>query len=112
VSTITIPRDDVTSEEIVEALRSGLDPRYDVQPGMRMPRSPLLGSPRPDEPEVILVAASPMVQTQVRIIHRSGHTDRRVTPGGVLGDLLMNTLGIARKVRKILANASELRAAT
>ena len=74
-----------------------------------MPRSPLFGSPRPDRPELILVSSGPMVRAQVRIIHRSGKTDIRVTPGGLLGDLVMNTLGIAPKVRQALLDAPSLR---
>jgi hypothetical protein len=110
MSTITIPTAEITSEQVVEALRAGLDPRYEVQPGMRMPRSPLFGRPRPDKPELILVAAGPMVRAQVTIIRRSGHADIRVIPGGVLGDLLMNTFGIARKVRQALLDAPGLHA--
>lgn len=109
MSTITVPREDVTNEEVTDALRNGLDPRYEVAPGVRMPRSPLFGSPRPDKPELILVSSGPMVRAQVRIIRRSGHTDIRVTPGGILGDLLVNTLGIAPKVRRALRDASSLR---
>jgi hypothetical protein len=62
VSTITVRRADVTSEEVTEALRSGLEPRYEAQPGMRMPRTPLVGSPRPDRPELILVSSGRMVR--------------------------------------------------
>jgi hypothetical protein len=108
MSTITVPREDVTSQEVADALRSGLGPRYEVQPGMRMPRSPL-GSPRPDRPELILVSSSPMVRAQVKLIHRPGQTDIRVTPGGVLGDLLMNAFGIAPTVRRALRDAPGLR---
>jgi hypothetical protein len=50
-----------------------------------------------------------MVRAQVRIIRRSGKTDVRVTPGGLLGDLVMNTLGIAPKVRQALRDAPSLR---
>jgi hypothetical protein len=109
MSTITVPRKDVTSDEVTDALRTGLGLGYEVQAGMRMPRSPLFGSPQPDRPELILVSSSPMVRAQVRIIHRPGQTDIRVTPGGVLGDLLMNTLGIAPKVRRVLRDAPGLR---
>ena len=109
MSTITVPREDVTSAEVTDALRNGLDPRYEVASGMRMPRSPLFGSPRRDRPELILVSSGPMVRAQVRIIHRSGKTDIRVTPGGLLGDLVMNTLGIAPKVRQALLDAPSLR---
>jgi hypothetical protein len=55
-----------------------------------------------------MVAAGPMVRAQVRIIHRAGRTDLRITPGGVLGDLLMNTFGITREVRQTLLNAPSL----
>ncbi len=108
MSTITVSREDVTSEEVTDALRTGLDPRYEVQPGMRMPRTPLFGAPRPDQPELILVSSGSMVRAQVRIIRRPGQTDIRVTPGGVLGDLLLNTLGIAPKVRRVLRDAPGL----
>ncbi len=107
MSTVTVPRN-VTSQEVVEALRDGLDPRYEVLAGMKMPRSPVFGRPRLSEPELILVTASPMVRAQVRITPRAGRTDLQITPGGVLGDLLMNTLGIAREVRKALLNAPSL----
>jgi hypothetical protein len=106
MSTVTIPGN-VTSQEVVEALRNGLDARYEVLPGMHMPRSPL-AEPRPGQPELILVTANPMVRAQVRIIPRDGRTDLRITPGGVLGDLLMNTLGVARDVRQTLLDAPGL----
>jgi hypothetical protein len=38
-----------------------------------------------------------MVRAQVTVIRRADHTDIRITPGGVAGDLLMNTLGIAAR---------------
>jgi hypothetical protein len=104
MSTVTVPKD-VTSQEVVEALRSNLDPRYEVLPGMRMRRSPLFGGPQPAEPELIVVTGGPMVQAQVRIMPRAGRTDLQITPGGILGDLLMNTVGIAREVRQALLNA-------
>jgi hypothetical protein len=105
MSTITVRRHDVTTEEVTDALRAGLDPGYDVVPGMRMPRVPLLGTPRPDRPELILVSSSAMASAQVRIIRHSGQTDIRVTPGG----LLINTVGIAAKVRRVLRDAGDLR---
>ena len=82
-----------------------LDPRYDVVPGMRMPRMPVLGTPRPDRPELILVSWSAMARAQVRIVRHSGQTDIRVTPGG----MLINTIGIAAGVRRVLRDARDLR---
>jgi hypothetical protein len=104
MSTITVRRRDVTTEEVTDALRAGLDPRYEVVPGMRMPRVPLLGTPRPDRPELILISSSAMARAQVKIIRHSGRTDIRVTPGG----LLINTIGIAAKVRRVLRDARDL----
>lgn len=93
---------------MVEALRNGLDPRYEVLPGMQMPRSPLFGRPRPSEPQLIMVTAGPMVRAQVRVVPQAGRTSLRITPGGVLGDLLLNTLGVAREVRQALLDAPDL----
>jgi hypothetical protein len=105
MSTITVHRHDVTSEEVTDALRVGLDRRYHVAPGMRMPLVPLLGTPRPGRPELILVSSGAMVRAQVRIIRHSGRTDIRGTPGG----LLINALGIAAKIRQVLRDARDLR---
>jgi hypothetical protein len=71
-----------------------------------MPRLPL-GSPQAAGPDEIVVGkgSTPMVRAQVTIIHRADHTDIRITPGGVAGDLLMNTVGIARKIRRVLLDA-------
>lgn len=104
--TVTIPRTDITSEQIGAALREGLDDRYDVLPGMRMTRIPI-GSPQAADPNEIVVGKgpSPMVRAQVTIIRRADHTDIRITPGGAAGDLLMNTLGIARKIRRVFLEA-------
>ena len=109
MSTVTIPGTDVTSGAIAAALRDGLDGRYDVFPGRRMNRFPI-GSPRAAGPDEIVVrkGQSPMVRAQVTITRRPGQTDIRITPGGVAGDLLMNTFGIARDVRRALLEAPGL----
>ncbi len=106
MSTVTVSKE-VTSHEVVEALRSGLDPRYEVLPGMRMPRSPLFGRPRPSEPELIMVIASPMVRAQVRIIFRAGSTDLHHS-GECSETCSTNTLGVAREVRQALLDAPSL----
>ena len=106
MSTITVHRHDVTAEEVTDALRAGLDSRYDVESGMRMPRVPLFGSPRPDRPELILVSSSAIARAQVTIVRHSGRTDIRVTPGG----LVINTITLAAKVRRVLRDARDLSA--
>jgi hypothetical protein len=104
--TITIPRTDITSEQVSAALRNGLDDRYDVLPGMRITRIPA-GSPQSAGPDEIAVGKgpTPMVRAQVTIIRQADRTDIRITPGGIAGDLLMNTLGIAREIRHVLLHA-------
>jgi hypothetical protein len=47
----------------------------------------------------------PIVRAQVAITRLPSHTDIRITPGGIAGDLLMDTLGIARKIRRVLLAA-------
>ena len=39
--TVTVPRSDVTGEEVCTALRRGLGPRYHVLSGMRMNLTPV-----------------------------------------------------------------------
>jgi hypothetical protein len=68
---VTVPKD-VTNREVVETLRNNLDARYEVEPGMRIRRSPLFGKPRPAAPELIVVTGSTMTQAQVTVIHRPG----------------------------------------
>jgi hypothetical protein len=104
MSTVTVRRHDVTADEVTDALLAGLGPGYDVVPGMRMPRVPLFGKPRPDRPELILVSSGAMGKAQVRIIRHSGQTDIRVTPGG----LVINTVGLAARIRQVLRDAPDL----
>jgi hypothetical protein len=81
MSTITIPRKDLTTDDVVSMLRDGLGPRYNVLPGKAMG---LLGIQGPHEgsPDTIVVGI-----------------------GGLSLDLLLNSLGVARKVRKVLASS-------
>ncbi len=106
MSTMTIPSD-VTSQQVVEALREGLDSRYDVTPGMQIHKSPLR-KPRPSAPGMIMVSAGAMARAQVTITPRSGRTDVRITPGGVLGSRLVNSIGIVREIRQALLSAPNL----
>jgi hypothetical protein len=45
-----------------------------------------------------------MASAQVRIVRHSGQTDIRVTPGG----LVINTVGLAAKIRQVLRDAGDL----
>jgi hypothetical protein len=110
--TVTIPRADVTSDEVSAALSEGLGPRYDVQPGMK---APLLGWGEPEEgrPDDIVVGAgtSRVWRAQVRIDRQAGQTRIRVAPAGLIWIRLVNAFWIARKVCRALLAAPDLRPA-
>jgi len=112
MSTVTIPRADVTSDEVSAALSEGLGPRYDVQPGMRAPWQ-AWGEPEESQPDDIVVGASTsrVWRAQVRIDRQAGRTRIRVTPTGLAGIRLVNTIWIARKVRRALLAAPDLASA-
>ena len=105
---ITIPRPDVTTEEVSEALRQGLGSRYNVLPEKGMNWNPA-GGPRPDQPGKIVVGtgAARLFRAEVIISRHSGQTVLRVIGGGLtLPVRLTNRLWIADKVRRVLQAAS------
>jgi hypothetical protein len=111
MSTITVPRPDVTSGEVAEALRRGLGPRYNVVPGKGVNWNPV-GAPRPDHPDTIVVGtgSTRLFRAQVRISHSAGDTILHVSPGGI-GPVprITNRLWIARKMGQVLRGAPSLR---
>jgi hypothetical protein len=109
--TITIPRPDVTTGEVSEALRQGLGPRYNVLPGTAMNWNPA-GNPRPDHPGKIVVGtgSARLFRAEVTISQHSGQTVLRVIAGGISLLLrLTNRLWITGKVSRVLQAASSLR---
>ena len=109
MSTIELSRPDVTSDEVSQALRDGLGPGHEVQPGKRMPISPF-GTPQPDQPDAILVGkrSHPLARAQVTIVNRPGAAAIRVSPGGPFLGFVVNTVLIARKIRRVLLTAPGL----
>jgi hypothetical protein len=108
--TVTVPRADLTTEEVSQVLRDGLGADYNVRPGMVMGR-PAWAGPHEGPPNTILVGGSSRaVKAQVTLVPRGGQTELRISPGGLLGDLVLNTFGIARQVRQVLASAPSLSA--
>jgi hypothetical protein len=109
--TITVPRADVTSGEVAEALRRGLGSRYNVLPGKGVNWNPV-GAARPDHPDTIVVGtgSTRLFRAQVRVSHDAGQTILHVSPGGI-GPVprITNRLWIARKMREVLSDASNLR---
>jgi hypothetical protein len=111
MSTITIPRPEVTTEEVSEVLRRGLGPRYNVLPGKGMNWNPV-GNPRAQLPDKIVVGtgSTRLFRAQVTLSRDSGHTDLHVVAGGLtLPARLTNRLWIAERVRRVLQAAPSLR---
>ena len=111
MSAITVPRSDVTSEEVVKVLRDGLGPRYSVEPGLRLARSSFV-APRRDHPDEIVVSAgaNSVLRAQVSIARQPGGTAIQVRPGGLFWIWLINEFGITRKVCQVLQGAPGLAA--
>jgi hypothetical protein len=109
--TVTVPRADLTTEEVVTVLRDGLGPEYNVLPGKAMGRTMLQG-PHEGQPNTIVVGTGEnrIVKAQVTITSRGGQTILRISPGGVTWDLALNTFGVARKIRAVLTSAPGLSA--
>jgi hypothetical protein len=111
MSTVTVPRADLTTAEVATVLRDGLGAGYNVLPGMAMGRLALQG-PHKGRPNTIAVGTGDnrVVKAQVTITPRGGQTELRISPGGVTWKLLLNTFGIARKIRGVLASSPSLSA--
>jgi hypothetical protein len=109
--TVTVPRTDLTTEEVVTVLRDGLGADYNVLPGMTMGQLPFQG-PHEGRPNTIVVGAGDnrMVKAQVTITPRGGQTRLRIRPSGITVTLVTNTFGIARVVRQVLATSPSLSA--
>jgi hypothetical protein len=107
---VIVDRPDVTTEEVSEALRQGLGPRYTVLSGMGMNWNPV-GGPRPDKPDMIVVGtgSTRLFRAEVTISRRSKETVLRVIAGGY-GPVLrpLNRFWIAELVRRVLQTASGL----
>ena len=105
MSAITIPRPDVTVEEVSGTLRQGLGPGYQVLPGMKTPVLP--GEPDPGWPDSIVVGtgSAHVFRAQLRVDRHDGQTRSRVDPAGLFWIRLVNTFLIAPKVRRVLRAA-------
>jgi hypothetical protein len=113
--TITSPRADVTSEEVTAALRAGLGPHYRVVPGMRMPQACIFAAEPDQDPDTILIStgsnrlSNQIFRAQVTLTRRSGQTVIRIRPGGTSTEFPINWIGLARKIRHVLASAPSIR---
>jgi len=68
--------------------------------------------PHTGRPNTIVVGTGDnrSVKAQVTIVPRGGQTQLRIRPSGVTITLVLNTFGIARTVRGVLAGAPSLSA--
>ena len=109
--TVTVPRADVTTEEVVQVLRDALGDGYNVLPGKAMGRT-LYQAEHEGQPNTIVVGTGEnrICKAQVTITPRGGQTELRISPGGLTWDLLYNTFGVAQKVKKALESSPTLSA--
>ena len=107
---ITLPRGEITTDDVANALRAGLDAGYDVVPGMGLNNIPF-ARPHPNRPDTVLVGigASTWTRAQARVIPGSGRTEIHISPGGLLGERLVNTFSLVRMIRRVLLDSPALR---
>ena len=108
---VTVPRADLTTEEVASELRDGLGADYNVLPGMAIGQLAFQGSKK-GRPNTIVVGTGDnrLVKAQVTITPQGGQTELRIRPGGISMFLLINTFGIAREIRGVLASSPSLSA--
>jgi hypothetical protein len=111
MSTITVARADLSTEEVADTLRQGLGPKYNVLPGVAINWNPF-GDVRASHPDSIVVrpGANRFIRAQVRLSRDSQTTTLHVSPGGV-GPVprLTNRFGLERKVLRVLRDEANLR---
>lgn len=111
MATVTVPRDDLTTQEVATALRDGLGEGYNVLPGMAIGQLWFQGPHEGSENMIVVgTGQNRLVKAQVTIMSRGGQTELRISPGGITWDYVLNTFGVARKVREVLANSASLAA--
>jgi hypothetical protein len=109
--TVTVPRADLTTEEVVSALKDGLGDDYNVLPGKAMGRTMYQSEHEGQQNQIVVGRGENRItKAQVTISSRGGQTELRISAGGLTWDLLYNTFGIARKVQRVLETAPTLSA--
>jgi len=109
MSTVTVSRANLTTEEVVTVLRDGLGAGYNVLPEMAIGQL-AFQAPRQGRQNTIVVGTGDnrLIKAQVTITTQSGQTELRIKPGGITIDRLVNTFGIAREIRRTLTNSTSL----
>jgi hypothetical protein len=111
MSNVTVPRANLTTEEVVSALRDGLGDSYNVLPGKAMGRT-MYQAEHDGDPNTIVVGTGEnrIVKAQVTITPRGEQTELRINAGGLSWDWIMNSFGVAQKVKKVLESSPTLSA--
>ncbi len=109
--TVTVPRADLTTQEVVQALKDGLGDRYNVLPGKAIGRT-MYQAEHDGQPNQIVVGTGEnrIVKAQVTITPQGGQTELRISPGGLSWDWLINNFGVVQKVKQVLVNSPSLSA--
>jgi hypothetical protein len=110
MSTVTVSRADLTTEEVVTVLRDGLGAGYNVLPGMAIGQLAFQGL-KEGQPNTIVVGTGDnrLIKAQVTITTpQVGQTELQIRPGGITLYRLVNTFGIAREIRRALASSPSL----
>lgn len=107
MSTITVPRSDISAEEVSAVIRRELGPRYTVTPSMKATG---FGKEVPGAPNSLLVAANRLDRANLQITFKTDSTEIEVTPGATYFGLirLVQRASLARKVRQALEHAPEV----
>jgi hypothetical protein len=111
MSTVTVSRADLTTEEVVTVLRDGLGAGYNVLPGMTIGQLAFQG-PKQGRPNTIVVGTGDnrLIKAQVTITPHDGQTELRIRSGGITLYRIVNTFGLAREIRRVLASSPGLSA--
>jgi hypothetical protein len=96
---------------VVQALKDGLGSEYNVLPGKAIGRT-MYQSEHDGQPNQIVVGTGQnrLVKAQVTLIPRNGQVELKIGAGGLTWDWVMNSFGVAQKVKQVLASAPGLSA--
>jgi hypothetical protein len=102
--TIRVPRDDLSVEEVSDALRQKLGAGYRITPSVT---SSGFGKEAPGDANTAVVKGFWFDRANIRIISGPNGTDIEVSPGATYFGLvrLIDRVGIARKVHRALQQA-------
>lgn len=107
MSSLTIDRSDLTAKEVADILRARLGAGYNVLPGLRTSRKPL-ARPKPTSPDTVLVGrgSNRLFCAHVTVTRHAGHTEVEIVPGGLGWETAVNSIRLARRIRRTLAELS------